>query len=169
MESLQIKTKRFETLVKNIGQEWNAKGPNRGYIRDFHYRDSLFPDAFFGYQNQRNSHTGVVNSNTHWHVYINHIGQPEMQLKCYQDHDGEKVPFDNSDGELLNKIDRGLTDCWENSKRNSKRHDRDRDYSFGRVGKPRLHMGGKIKSKRIKRSKSKSNRRNKNKRTNKRR
>ena len=159
VQATPVKTKReeFERLVKNIGQQWKAKGNNSVYVRDFHYRDtptgSVFPDAFFGYQNQHNAKAGVVNSDTHWHVYVNLTGHFMMRLKCNKDPIGGEVPFDNSDGKLVNKIDTGLTSCWEMSKSKSK-------------GK-----GGRRKSKRINRinKKQSSNRRNKTKRTNKRR
>lgn len=137
---VQTMREEIERLVKIIGQQWKAKGNNSGYIRDFHYRDqppgSIFPDAFFGYQNHHNHETGVVNYDTHWHVYINNIGQPEMRLKCNKNH-GEKVPFDNSDGNLVNKIDTGLTSCWENRDRRTNSKSHDRDFHM----KPRLELG----------------------------
>jgi|688.fasta_scaffold774877_1 hypothetical protein len=156
---VQAKREEFERLVKNIGQQWKAKGDNSGYVRDFHYRDtptgSVFPDAFFGYQNQHNAKAGVVNSDTHWHVYVNLTGHFMMRLKCKDKVPiREEVPFDVRDSDLVNKIDKGLTSCWETSKSKGK--------------------GGRRKSKRINRinrinKKQSSNRRNKTKRTNKRR
>ena len=158
---------KFKDLIMKIGQQWKLRGANSGYIRDFHYRDqppgSFFPDAFFGYQTLHNHETGVVNYDTHWHVYVKTTGHFTMKLKCNKYH-GEEVPFDNSDGNLVNKIDTGLTGCWKNSRSNS--NSRDRGDSFHRMVKPRLTLGGRRNSKRIKKinKKQSSNRRNKNKR-----
>jgi hypothetical protein len=134
----------FKSLIMSIGQKWRAKGANGAYIRDFHYRDqppgSFFPDAFFGYQTHYNSEIGKVNYDTHWHVYVKATGHFMMKLKCNTNHIGGEVPFDNSDGKLVNKIDTGLTSCWENRDRRSNSKSRDRGDSFHRMVRQRLDL-----------------------------
>jgi hypothetical protein len=71
-----------------------------------------------------------------------------MQLKCYQDHIGEKVPFKIHDSDLINKINRGLTSCWSMGA-TTKSHGTTTTTTSTTPIK-RLSLGGRRKNKRMK-------------------